>query len=210
MRLRRDDDRGLTLIEVLVTVVLLTIIIVPLTNAVITYLRNTDAVNDRLAASHDAQIAAAYFSQDVQSIGVRDWAAAPYSTFKTSVEENVGPTTGANPCGLEGGRDALLRLAWDDPAVATGNPPKVVVSYVAVPRGSVFELQRWRCRAGALQDTAVITHNLESVPDPDCGAMACTDPAVPQTISMELRIRVEGSTNATLVVTLKGHRRQTS
>ncbi|HZM84603.1 MAG TPA: prepilin-type N-terminal cleavage/methylation domain-containing protein [Candidatus Limnocylindrales bacterium] len=201
MRLKRDD-RGVTLIEVLVAVTLLAIIMFPLTNAMITYLRNTNATNDRLAASHDAQIAAAFFAQDVQSIGVRDWDVAGFA-LKQSVELNVAPHAGLHQCGPAGATtpNAVVRMAWDDPAAATGRPPKVVVSYVVAGR----ELHRWHCAGGAFRDT-MVAHNLDSVSAPQC-VPSCSDP---QSLSMDLTIRVLGNTTDVLTVKLFGQRRQTS
>lgn len=187
------DDKGITLVELLVTITLLIIIIVPLTNAMIAYLRNTDAINDRLAASHDAQLAAAFFAQDVQNIGVRDWDAEGFP-LKQSVEQNVAPDGGLHPCGPSGGPNALIRMASDDPSTtATDRPAVVVVSYVVI--GS--KLHRWRCGTG-FQDT-VVAHNLHGAPTVTC----CSE-----YISMELNLRVAGSTDL-LTVKLAGQRRQT-
>lgn len=198
MRVSRDD-RGVTLIELLVAVTLLAIVIAPLTNAMITYLRNTEATNDRLAASHDAQIAAAYFAQDVESVGVRDWTATGFA-LQQSVELNVAPNGGLHPCGPSG-PNAKIRMAWDDPTSATGTPPKVVVSYVV----DGHELQRWRCAAGGFTKT-VVAHNVDSVSVAPC-VPSCSDP---QSLSMDVTIRVPGNTTDVLTVKLYGQRRQTS
>ena len=70
---RQRGDAGFTLVELVVAIVLLGIIAVPLGSALLSFFRNTNATSDRLAESHDAQISSAYFGQDVQSIGVRNW-----------------------------------------------------------------------------------------------------------------------------------------
>ena len=57
--------------ELVVTVVILGIIVVPLTGVVLAYLRNTVDTEARLTESHDVQFAAAYWQRDVASIGVR-------------------------------------------------------------------------------------------------------------------------------------------
>lgn len=195
MRRLSRDEKGVTLIELLVAVTILAVIIAPLTNAMITYMRNTKATNDRLAASHDAQIAAAYFAQDVQSIGVRDWTAKPYSLKASSVLIPALATT----CGSTAVPAALIRMEWDDPTVATGPLQVVSVSYVD---DGLRGLHRLRCRAGVLEDT-VLVHNLDSTP-----TVTPTGSPVPQYISMELTIRVEGSPTI-LTVTLAGQRRTT-
>lgn len=196
MRLSRDD-RGVTLIELLVAVTLLAIIIVPLSNAMIAYLRNTNATNDRMAASHDAQIAAAYFAQDVQSIGVRDWTASPFSLKPSSVQQPAP----AGTCGGTAVPAGLIRMEWDAPAGPTGTPPVVWVSYV--DDGS-RQLHRMYCEAGVLKDI-ILVHNLDSTP-----TLTSTGSPVPDSLSMEVRIRVQGSTGDVLTVKLFGQRRQTS
>jgi len=207
----RRDDRGVTLLEVLMAVVLLAIVIVPLTSGLIAFLRNTDATSERLAASHDAQIAAAYFAQDVQSIGLHDWTAVPYA-FKTSVEQNVAANTG-NQCGPAGTPNAVIRLSWDDPTAATTTPQQVVVSYVVRTVGGELQLRRLRCDVTGTVEITIV-HNLVSAPVATCrnaagATQACAALPVPQSIELPLQIRVNGSTNSVLTVTLVGQRRQT-
>jgi prepilin-type N-terminal cleavage/methylation domain-containing protein len=208
--LARRDDRGVTLIELLMAVVLLTIIMVPLANALIVFFRNTDATNDRLAASHDAQIAAAYFAQDVQSIGLHDWTSAPYP-FKQSVAENSKLLL-TYQCFLTGAgaQDPRILLAGDNPSTASATPAVTVVSYVI----SGKELHRLRCDAGGtVLENIVVAHNLAASPVVTCtnaagATQSCAGPPVPQYISMRLEIRVDGSAD-TLTVNLVGQRRQT-
>jgi prepilin-type N-terminal cleavage/methylation domain-containing protein len=216
LRLPERDDRGVTLVELLVTVTLLVIIIVPLTNAMITYLRNTKATNDRLAVSHDAQIATAYFAQDVQSLGLHDWGADGFPLKLSSVEE-PGPVASGNQCRLaspETTPDAVIRMSWDAPATAT-TVETVVVSYVVKQVGSEKQLWRLRCNGGGtVVDRAVVAHNLDTTPDARCFSLSGTEQqcsgasTVPFSISMDLTIRVSGSTD-TLTVKLFGQRRQT-
>ena len=52
-------DAGFTLVELLITIVILGIITVPLSGVLIGFFRNADATSDRMALSHDAQISAA-------------------------------------------------------------------------------------------------------------------------------------------------------
>src|SRR6186713_848100 len=97
MRLRPErDDRGFTLIEMLIAITLLGIIIVPLSMAMIVFFRNSSATTDRMAESHDVQIASAYFAQDVQSVGARDWTSATLTTMQSI---DVSPFTGSFTCG---------------------------------------------------------------------------------------------------------------
>jgi prepilin-type N-terminal cleavage/methylation domain-containing protein len=211
----RRDDRGVTLIEVLIVIVLLGIIAAPIAGALIGFLRNTNQLQFRLAESHDAQISSAYFAQDVQSIGVHDWTAAPYP-LKPSVEQNVAATGGTYPCGTASTPNAVLRLAWDDPAVATGTPSYVVVSYVVQVVGTEQQLRRLRCvnSSSTISSDIIIAHNLVSAPVATCATAAgvpqsCAGLPVPQIVSLPLTVRKDGNTGNALTVTLVGQRRQT-
>jgi prepilin-type N-terminal cleavage/methylation domain-containing protein len=204
-RIPRGDE-GVTLIELLMAIVLLGIIAVPLGGALISFFHNTNATTDRLAESHDAQIAAAYFAQDVDSIGVRAWSSTAASPMRTSVETNAPPRSGTFPCGLSTDANAVIRMAWDDPTSATARRT-VIVSYVVRQVGSEKQLHRMRCDDGTANPTSdlVLAHYVGSV-----GAPALTGPAgIPQSVSVTLTIKAP-SDSGSLVVTLFGQRRQTS
>jgi prepilin-type N-terminal cleavage/methylation domain-containing protein len=64
-RMKRDD--GLTLIEILISVVILGIIMGAIANALIVGFRTTDETTQRFSESHDAQIASATLAKDIQS-----------------------------------------------------------------------------------------------------------------------------------------------
>jgi len=204
----RRDDAGVTLIELLLAIVLLGIIAVPLGGALISFFRNTNATTDRLAESHDAQIASAYFGQDVENIGVRTWnlPSGPY-TLGTSVETNAPPKSGTFPCGPVGDPNAVIRMAWDDPTGAS-TLRKVIVSYVVRQVGAEKQLHRLRCDDGTSNPTSdiVLAHKVQSV-----GTPVLTGPVagVPQSISLALTLKAPTDPGS-LAVTLFGQRRQTS
>lgn len=203
-RLRRDE-RGVTLIELLMAVVLLAIIIVPLGGALVSFFRNTNTTTNRLAESHDEQIAAAYFAQDVQSIGVRNWATAPFS-LQTSVEQNAPAGGGLYPCGVAGTPNATLRFAWNDPTGAS-TTQVVIVSYVVETVGGETQLHRLRCVSGSTTPTAdlVMAHNVSSVGTPVLTGTV----TIPQAISWTINIRTPSDSGSPLAVVLYGQRRQT-
>src|SRR5437773_2680150 len=102
----RHDERGVTLPEVLVAVAILAIIIIPLGDAMIGFVSNTDATTRRMIESHDVQIATAYFAQDIQNLGVRDWSSpSPTLALRQSINNS------SYPCGTG---TSVIRLAWDD------------------------------------------------------------------------------------------------
>jgi prepilin-type N-terminal cleavage/methylation domain-containing protein len=200
---RPRGDEGVTLIELLVAIVLLGIIAVPLGSALISFFHNNNATNDRLAESHDAQIASAYFAQDVQSIGVRNWTAPGPFSMGTSVETNAAPKSGTFPCGLAGDPNAIVRMAWDDPTGASTRRT-VIVSYVV--RGT--ELHRLRCDDGTSNPTSdlVLAHYVASVGAP---VLAGPIAGIPQSVSVTLTLKAP-TDSGSLPVTLFGQRRQTS
>jgi len=90
-RLRRlsSDDRGFPLVEMLVAIVVLGVITVPIGNVVISALKHTDDTSSRLTESHDAQLSAAWFAQDVANFGTRDQLGDPLDPqLRQSAETN--------------------------------------------------------------------------------------------------------------------------
>jgi prepilin-type N-terminal cleavage/methylation domain-containing protein len=213
MQLSRRDD-GFTLVELMIVMILLGIITLPLGNAVLAFVRNTDATTARLGESHDAQISSAYFAQDIASIGTHDWSAYPYP-LKQSVETGVaydGSDGSKYPCGSAGTPNALVRMAWDDFAGPSSPPTSVVVSYFVKTVGAEQQLHRIRC-VGSTTPTSdlVMVHHLDaSGPTITCSTV-CTGSgaAVPQYVTLVLRVRDPSAANALYTVTLTGQRRQT-
>jgi prepilin-type N-terminal cleavage/methylation domain-containing protein len=207
--LGRDPEAGFTMVELLVVIVLLAVIALPVGNAVIGILRNTDATNARLAASHDAQISAAYFAADVASTGVQ---LSGGSGLGQSVEQNAAYNAGLFPCGTAGTPPAALRLAWDEYTLTGGTviPSRVVVSYVVEPTSTGHELHRIRCQ-GATTPTSdvVVAHQLTAAaPGVTCSSTCTAAAPVPQRISLTLALTDPGGSGSYSVV-LTGQRRQT-
>jgi prepilin-type N-terminal cleavage/methylation domain-containing protein len=223
LKLTRTDDRGLTLIEVLMAVVLLGVIITAMAGAMITFSRNNDATTRRLSESHDIQVAAAYFAQDVEALGVHNWGATDFP-LKSSIEQNQAANLGTYQCGTEA---AFLRLAWDNPTSATGVLNEMRVAYVVRTVGTDNQLVRTNCTGVSGQpsnwtkiDSVVLVHNLVSVDSVACGnPTTCTSaPNVPQTVTLTMTIRSGTPCSGSLQppacstgiqVTLSGQRRQT-
>jgi prepilin-type N-terminal cleavage/methylation domain-containing protein len=206
----KDDDRGLTLIEVLLSVVLLGILVGAMANALIVFSRNNDATTSRLSESHDAQVAAAFFAQDVEALGAHDWAVTDFP-LKASVEQNIAANTGTFQCGSDA---ALLRLAWDNPTNATADPEEIRVVYAIRTAGTEKQLVRTKCKGTVnqptvwtLQTSAVLVHNLDAADPAVTCSTTCTAAAVPQKITMVIQIKAPKGSGAT--VTLVGQRRQT-
>lgn len=209
---RRDD--GFTLVELLVVIVVLGVIIAPLTAVVVSYFRHTDRTTDRMAESHDAQIAAVWFTRDVQNVGVRDWGAAGLP-MQQSIEINAPSLGGRFPCGGDATPEALVRFAWNEPVI--GGPASLrVVSYVIVPAGEERHLRRLTCDdSETVTSELVVAHHLDPGTNP---VVTCRDAAgdsvpcsvvpPPAAVELVLVLRAPAST-APYTVTLIGQRRQT-
>lgn len=213
---RWRDDRGFTLVELLVSVVILGAVALPLGQAIIGFLKESDSTAAWLAESHDAQISSAYFAQDVRSIGVRaGFTSTATPALQQSVELNAPPTSGVGPCGPATTPNAALRLSWDDyPSWPSTSPSRTSVAYVVV--GST--LHRLRCEGGALKSDATVAHGLVTSPSTPAVTVTCAGTTtsctgsgndVPTRISLTLTLHdADRRGGADYTVTLTGTRRQ--
>jgi prepilin-type N-terminal cleavage/methylation domain-containing protein len=201
MRLNRNEA-GFTLIELLLVIVILGIIAVPLSGVVLGYLRNSDATTARMTESRDAQFSAAYFAQDVASMGVRS-ATSPYPLVQSVDDTNAG--TWPYPCGTAS-ITTVVRFAWDDYA-APGSATQIRVAYVR----DGTELHRLTCAGSATPvSDVVVAHSLNPVSPPVLTCWTtCTSAAVPSRVTMSLSIKDPKNAGAAYVVNLTGQRRQT-
>lgn len=209
---RAGSDAGFTLIELLLTITIMGVITLPVGNLLIGFLHNSKATTARLTESHDAQISAAYFAQDVASLGTRDWTdtVTPYA-YLQSVELNAPATGGLYPCGASGLPNAVIRLAWDDyPSAAGAAPMQTRAAYVIETVGGEQQLHRITCSGSATPVTdVVLAHDLVSA-TASC-ASSCTGSGsnLPRRITLGLTIADPASEPGTSYsVTLTGDRRQ--
>ena len=201
-------DRGLTLIELLVTITILGIIAVPLSAALITYFQHTDDTTERLSLSHDSQIASAYFAQDVQSMGTRSWSLDGFPLARSVFTDATVPYA----CGPDTPQ-ALIRMLWDDPSKDKGGPVWQVVYYLKPVDDGLSELHRVVCTGSSASagPDLVVAHNVSKVLALTCTSPSnCNSATPPQTVKLILQLKPQKSTvNDSLTVTLTGQRRQT-
>jgi prepilin-type N-terminal cleavage/methylation domain-containing protein len=208
----KRSEAGFTLIELLITVTILSVISLPLGNLMIGFLHNSKDTTGRLAESHDAQISAAYFAQDVASLGARDWTdtTTPYA-YLQSVELAAPATGGLYPCGTAGTPNAVIRLAWDDyPSGAAAAPVQTRAAYVVETVGGQQQLHRITCSGSATPVTDVtLAHDLVSA-SASC-ATSCTGSgsSLPRRITLNLTVADSASSPGTSYpIALTGERRQ--
>lgn len=137
--MKRNDD-GFTVVELLVAVVILGIVIGAVTAAIIVGLRTTDGTQQRLAESHNAQMASSFFVQDVESADM------------VSVPGTQCTGTGTTP---------VVSFSWSEHASATGAGVPKVASYVveqdAPGPGAEKRLVRRFCSGTPLADAGEVT-----------------------------------------------------
>jgi prepilin-type N-terminal cleavage/methylation domain-containing protein len=206
MRAPAKRDGGFTLVELLVTVVILGVITIPLANLIIEYFLTTAKTQARLHESHDSQTTAAFFSQDIASIGVRD-------QTTQNLQQSVWTTSiGSAPLACSAGITPFLALAWDEFNPA-GTKTTIVVEYGTrtqnVGGQSQTQLIRLHCSGSATPDsTAVLAHDLTAVPTVACSTN-CNGTTPPSTVTMNMSIRDADNSGPAYNIGVSGQRRQT-
>jgi Prokaryotic N-terminal methylation motif len=147
---RPDPEGGFTLIEMILTMLLLLVVIAPISSAMFLGLHTEADVQTRLAESNGANIAASYFAGDVQQ------------ALLIATNTNESPACG--------GATGPVKLLLTQASLQSS------VSYFVDPTDPTV-LRRRACSNGAVvgPPTGVpVLHNLSSVPDPQCNGVGCT------------------------------------
>jgi len=207
---RRRDDRGVTLIELVMTVSIIGVVVVALTGVMLAYFRNTADTQARLTESHDVQFAAAYWQRDVSSIGLRAKDPNP-STGEYAPQQSVFVGSAEACENVPAGTTAVGTLAWGDfssvPNQSTEAGTKVRVTYAwRRPSGGPYELLRVRC--GTEPSVVQIADSLAAEPTMDCTPGCAGQPRI-VTLSLEVRDPSGEHNGTTYPVILTGERRQT-
>jgi prepilin-type N-terminal cleavage/methylation domain-containing protein len=141
---RIDDERGFTLMELLLVIAILGLIAVPLSASLVVGLRTTDATANRLDTSHDAQLVSLYLPADIQSAG-------------NAAGDIVASPTPGSACSLV---QNLLQLRWTA-TEAEGDPVTYTAAYAVAKSGDEWQLTRYFCSTKTGQIvTTVVAHKL--------------------------------------------------
>lgn len=139
---RSRDDAGFTLPELLITMAILGIIMVPLSQVVISYMLNGEIIRARQTESKDQQIASHYWSADVASVGKRN-----ATTFAAQNGINV------DSCGSGGTPQISLswtKFSFTAPATTTTTSTTTVTYYTTASTATTGgTLIRRSCAGGA-------------------------------------------------------------
>jgi prepilin-type N-terminal cleavage/methylation domain-containing protein len=212
LRIKNTDDAGFTLVELLVTMVILGIIVGPLTAVVLGYLKNADATTARMTESHSAQIASSYLGQDVQAMGVRDFGSAvtdPANPYPLKQSVALGSGGGVPACGSAS--TPVVRMAWTDQPGGPGTPATTTVAaYGTVTDSGSTTLRRYLCVGSTLTSDIriagnVVVGSLVASCDTTCTNSGST---TPRTVSLTFDVHDPDSATDDYHVALTGERRQ--
>ncbi len=191
MKLLTSED-GFTLVELIISIVILGIIVGAMSAAIIAGLKTTDGTTNRLAESHDAQVVSEFFVTDMQSA-----VTVTYQAMDTVSTVPVGCSPASSP---------LLVFSWTDPSAGAE-----MVSYYSATLGGETQLVRQQCVGGS-SSTVVVAHLLgSSTPQVTCAPTSCTSAGIvsPAPRKVSLTLSAAGSDGTTYSYTLQGSRRTT-
>jgi prepilin-type N-terminal cleavage/methylation domain-containing protein len=207
-------EAGFTLIELVVVIAVTGLVLGAVAVGLTVTWRSDDAAFQRLAKSHDAQLAATYIVNDAQSSGgtgnVSSTDPSPFTCADPSI---VGSTnyTVASP--------AILMLKWIDTTAST-TPTITVksVDYVIVTAKSsnVTTLRRWYCVGGGLANDTTIGHYVDPANPPSATCYAanrspepCSANPAPRTVTVKITETKASSETSPYSYSLTGEFRQT-
>ncbi len=174
-RRRRDRDRGFTLVELVISLVLGVMVMGVTTSALLTSMNAADSTVAQIADSTDATLVATYLVRDAQAAGgVNPATGAQATDVGISIEST---SAGWQQCVQEG--VLVVRFSWYDRQSATNAAP-VVVTYALRPDGS---LTRRSCERDTVVDVVVGSH--VSAASASCTPIAnCT--GSPESVSLTI------------------------
>lgn len=184
-RAQTASEAGFTLVEVIISVVILTMITGALSTAFVASLKASKVSSERVHESNDAQIIAGYFTRDAQASGGQAQAATPSSSLGVALASAAG-------C-LAAPGTPVVRFAWTDlstgathvavystqPVTNTPNASRLIRTECVTPSGGSTTPSSLR-----LADRLATTSAPVAFCDNNQGPPATCPTKYPQTVSM--------------------------
>jgi len=175
------NEGGFTLIEVLISVVLLTMIMGALTTALVTSINLSTSTTQHTKESNDAQLIAAFLVRDAQSAGATDAiTGSPDPAYGVTLNDDTG-------CTVPSGDLALVRFEWvDRQSAAPGQSYDDIAVYYYVPPISAQSGQVVRQTCGGppgFASNTTLARNIPAQPNATCDPTA-NCPGLPATVSL--------------------------
>jgi prepilin-type N-terminal cleavage/methylation domain-containing protein len=146
-RARRDDEKGFTLIELVIVTAVLPLIVGGLAVGLLSVFSLQSGVANRLSQTSDAQMVSSNFENDVQS-------SVAITTQTGNINSECGPSSQVE----------LLGLEWNPLSSQQGGGYSTVISYADVQNGSTYSLVRYDCESGpsnTAYTTTIISYDIQ-------------------------------------------------
>jgi prepilin-type N-terminal cleavage/methylation domain-containing protein len=161
------SEEGFTLIEMMISIGVLSIIIVPILGSFLLGILETTSSEERTADSASAQLASSFLMPDIES--------------SETIARNSAPV-----CATSG--TSLLSMTWNEPTASGGtlSLTEHKVDYVERVVSGRHELHRWHCY-GLIRNDDLVVFNLNS-DNPAAFSVACDDAtcAAPKTVEVDI------------------------
>jgi len=154
----------MTLIELMISLTLLTVVLVPIGAAMLLSLVHSRGIQDRIADSSGAQLVSSYFTSDIESAGNSSSSPSHFIGIDTS-------GTGSCPA-LAAGDSLRLRVTAPDPSQPGSLSARTTIIYYSHPSTDTHELYRRACTASSAGDPSLLVLNLSG----EDGFTATCDP----------------------------------
>lgn len=163
--MKRGDELGFTLVEMMVAIVIMSIIVSTVAQAIILGLESTQRAQERLTESVGVAFASAYFVPDVESAD------------KVAVSSDSG-------CAISG--TAIARFTWDDRIGSTSVAN--IATYAVRDYNGERSIVRRFCSGNLTPTEVVIVRAIGADAHiPVCAPACSTTPSAPATVELTLR-----------------------
>ncbi len=208
-RARGDDQRGYTFVELIISIVVLTMITGALSAAFVTAMSGARGTSDRVRQSNDAQVIAAFFVRDAQAAGGSDPNTA-------SPDQSLGVSL-TDPAGCTASGSLVVRFKWLDRFVDPVTHAQTSKGHIASYYLSSGKLTRQTCvftvtnPAPTPESPVTLANNVDKIlPSPPEKAVCITGnapsacgPSLPDAVRLTVReIRPPNSVPAAYEYTL--------